>query len=396
MAAISAGSRPRLRRGVRLVFDATRGTRVLLYPEGVLVPNETAAEVLARCDGVATVGAITAELAAQYDGVQADDVIALLTRLAERRFVEVADRAWPGRPATPAATARGGSRRRPAPAGSAATPRRARAALGASSARDPPALGASPAASTRRRLRRPLRRHETRRQRSGQRRAGRRGGPAMTSPPLGLLAELTYRCPLHCAYCSNPVNLTDYRDELDHRAVGRRVRRRRATWASCSSTCPAASRWPGATCSSWSPTRTGSGSTQPGHRGISLTDETARAARWQPGSTTSSSPCRTRIRSARTRSPASVRHDRKLAAARAVTALGLPLTVNVVLHRANLDRIAEIIDLAEAMGADRLELANTQYYGWACATARADAEPEQVDHAQAVAAEARRRLRRTR
>ncbi len=95
MAAITAGSRPRLRRGVRLVFDATRGTRVLLYPEGVIVPNETAAEVLGRCDGVATVGAITAELAAQYDGVQAEDVIALLTRLAERRFVDVGDEPRP-------------------------------------------------------------------------------------------------------------------------------------------------------------------------------------------------------------------------------------------------------------------------------------------------------------
>jgi pyrroloquinoline quinone biosynthesis protein D len=95
VAAITAGSRPRLRRGVRLVFDATRRRRVLLYPEGVIVPNETAAEVLGRCDGVATVGAITAELAAQYDGVQAEDVIALLARLAERRFVEVADEPGP-------------------------------------------------------------------------------------------------------------------------------------------------------------------------------------------------------------------------------------------------------------------------------------------------------------
>src|SRR6187551_1500706 len=32
--------------------------------------------------------------------------------------------------------------------------------------------------------------------------------------PFGLLAELTYTCPLHCPYCSNPRNLADYRDEL--------------------------------------------------------------------------------------------------------------------------------------------------------------------------------------
>ena len=33
--------------------------------------------------------------------------------------------------------------------------------------------------------------------------------------PFGLLAELTYRCPLACAYCSNPLNMADYSDELD-------------------------------------------------------------------------------------------------------------------------------------------------------------------------------------
>jgi len=91
MAAITAESRPRLRPGVRLVFDATRGTRVLLYPEGVLVPNETAAEVLARCDGAASVARISAQLAEEYDGVEPGDVLALLGRLAERRFIEVVD-----------------------------------------------------------------------------------------------------------------------------------------------------------------------------------------------------------------------------------------------------------------------------------------------------------------
>jgi pyrroloquinoline quinone biosynthesis protein E len=55
---------------------------------------------------------------------------------------------------------------------------------------------------------------------------------------------------------------------------------------------------------------------------------------------------------------------RKLAAARAVTALELPLTVNVVLHRGNIARIGPIADLAAELGADRLELAHTQYYGW--------------------------------
>ena len=57
----------------------------------------------------------------------------------------------------------------------------------------------------------------------------------------------------------------------------------------------------------------------------------------------------------------------KQAAAALVRELGFAFTINVVLHRANLDRIGEIIELAAELGADRLELANTQYYGWGLA-----------------------------
>ena len=70
---------------------------------------------------------------------------------------------------------------------------------------------------------------------------------------------------------------------------------------------------------------------------------------------------------------AGVRPHRRAALVRAQAArsprwvkeLGLPLTLNVVLHRDNLDHVAEIIALAERSAADRLELANTQYLGWA-------------------------------
>jgi PqqA peptide cyclase len=55
----------------------------------------------------------------------------------------------------------------------------------------------------------------------------------------------------------------------------------------------------------------------------------------------------------------------KLFAARAVRSRGLPLTINVVLHRANIAQVQDIIDLAEGLGAIRLELANAQYLGWA-------------------------------
>ena len=57
--------------------------------------------------------------------------------------------------------------------------------------------------------------------------------------------------------------------------------------------------------------------------------------------------------------------EKKIAAARAARELGFPLTINCVLHRQNLDRIEDILELTEELGAQRLELANTQYYGWA-------------------------------
>jgi pyrroloquinoline quinone biosynthesis protein E len=55
----------------------------------------------------------------------------------------------------------------------------------------------------------------------------------------------------------------------------------------------------------------------------------------------------------------------KLAVARWIKELGFPLTINVVLHRQNLDQVADLVALSETLGADRLELANTQYLGWA-------------------------------
>ena len=61
----------------------------------------------------------------------------------------------------------------------------------------------------------------------------------------------------------------------------------------------------------------------------------------------------------------------KMAAAEIVRELGFAFSINVVLHRANIDRVGEIIELAAGLGADRLELANTQYYGWALENRRA-------------------------
>ena len=57
--------------------------------------------------------------------------------------------------------------------------------------------------------------------------------------------------------------------------------------------------------------------------------------------------------------------EKKVLAARTARELDFPLTINCVLHRQNLDRIEDLLDLTLELGAQRLELANTQYYGWA-------------------------------
>ncbi|HSS39480.1 MAG TPA: SPASM domain-containing protein, partial [Polyangia bacterium] len=82
------------------------------------------------------------------------------------------------------------------------------------------------------------------------------------------------------------------------------------------------------------------------------------------------------------------------ATAAAVRALGLPLTLNVVLHRGNIARVPELVALAEALGATRLELANTQYLGWALANREALLpSAAAIETARADAAAARDRLR---
>ena len=86
---IVADTRPSLRRGVQLRYDRVRERHVLMYPEGVLVLNETAAEVLGQCDGTATVAEIGAALSARYQGFRDSEVADVLGRLAQRGMIEV-------------------------------------------------------------------------------------------------------------------------------------------------------------------------------------------------------------------------------------------------------------------------------------------------------------------
>ena len=86
-------------------------------------------------------------------------------------------------------------------------------------------------------------------------------------------------------------------------------------------------------------------------------------------------------------------HKVKLEAAAAVKEAGLPLSLNVVLHRSNIERLQAIISLAEALGAQRLELANVQYYGWALLNRKSLLPTrEQVDVALALGLSEKKRL----
>jgi len=87
-------------------------------------------------------------------------------------------------------------------------------------------------------------------------------------------------------------------------------------------------------------------------------------------------------------------HAKKLEAAGWAREVGLPLTVNAVMHRQNMAQLPQIIDMAVAMDADRIEVANVQYYGWALKN-RASLMPtiEQIDEMTKVVEEAEQRLK---
>jgi pyrroloquinoline quinone biosynthesis protein D len=89
---VSDDSVPRLPRGVRLVDSAAQGGMVLLAPERVFKPDPIAIEILKRCDGTATVGAIADELAATYSAPRErvlGDIKTLLGSLADKQLLEL-------------------------------------------------------------------------------------------------------------------------------------------------------------------------------------------------------------------------------------------------------------------------------------------------------------------
>jgi PqqA peptide cyclase len=186
--------------------------------------------------------------------------------------------------------------------------------------------------------------------------------------PSTLIAELSYQCPLHCPYCSNPLDIGGerYRSELETEYWIRAFHQARALGVlqlALTGGEPMLRRDLVALCA---------GARDAGlyssliTAGTLFTRERAEALKAagldHVQISIQSANARDNDRIAGNRS-----FEKKIAAARLVKELDFPLTINCVLHRQNLDRIEEVLDLALDLGAQRLELANTQYYGWAVA-----------------------------
>lgn len=86
---VTAASVPALWRLARLEFDPVRQQRVLLYPEGVVLLNDTGAAILELCDGCRSVADIATTLQERYHGDLTADVIEYLAGLAERELIRV-------------------------------------------------------------------------------------------------------------------------------------------------------------------------------------------------------------------------------------------------------------------------------------------------------------------
>ena len=208
--------------------------------------------------------------------------------------------------------------------------------------------------------------------------------PTELPRPRALLAEITYRCPLQCPYCSNPLELARYKSELDT-ATWVRVFEQAAELGVAqlhlSGGEPLVRRdildliRAARELELYSNLSTGATVADAGmierlreagldHLQVSLLDTEPESNDWLAGAPS---------------------YDRKRDAVLAAKRIGFPVTLNVVLHRHNLERVGEVIETAFEWGVDRLELANTQYTGWAFRN-RAALMPTraQVERAQRV------------
>jgi len=188
---------------------------------------------------------------------------------------------------------------------------------------------------------------------------------AAIAPPLGLLAELTHRCPLACPYCSNPLALEDRAQEMDT-----------ATWARVFHEAAA-----------MGVLQVHLSGGEPASRRdlVQIVAAAHDAGLYTNLITSSVGLDAVRLAHLKEAGLDHVQlslqdvdqvsadhiagypggHARKLAFARTVGEQGLALTINAVVHRANIGRVAAFVEIAASLGAGRVEIAHAQYYGWA-------------------------------
>jgi PqqA peptide cyclase len=218
----------------------------------------------------------------------------------------------------------------------------------------------------------------------------------MSAPgaPLAVLAELTHRCPLQCPYCSNPLELERAAGELDT-----------ASWQAVLAEAAAMGVLQ-VHFSGGEPTARKDLEILVRHAaGLGLyTNLITSGVLLDPARIASLAAAGldhvqlsfqdSRIDGGDRIGGFAGGHEKKVAVARQVRAAGLPLTMNAVVHRQNLDHLGELIEMALALDAARLEVAHVQYYGWALVN-RAALIPtrEQLERATAIVVEARERLK---
>jgi len=214
----------------------------------------------------------------------------------------------------------------------------------------------------------------------------------MTPNPLALIAEVTHRCPLHCVYCSNPLQLAGTESELSteqwtsvfqqsgqlgmlhaHFTGGEPLARQDLTELI------AAARAAGLY-TNLITSGIGLGEQRLAalvaagldHIQISFQDSREGPANWIAGAKA---------------------HAHKIELSRVIRRHKVAFTVNLVVHRQNLDHLEEMIAFIEQLNPDRVEIAHTQYYGWALAN-RAALMPTraQIDAAVEIVAAAEKRL----
>ncbi|WP_299508064.1 pyrroloquinoline quinone biosynthesis protein PqqE [uncultured Roseobacter sp.] len=213
-------------------------------------------------------------------------------------------------------------------------------------------------------------------------------------PPIAMLAELTYRCPLSCPYCSNPVEMTRQEAELDTDTWARVFREAAdlgVLQLHLSGGEPASRR---DLTDLVTAARDAGLYTNLITSGIGLTEKRLAALDAAGLDHVQLSLQGTNPEMADEIGGYKGGFKRKMQVAEWIGKIGFPLTLNAVLHRRNLHQLPRALEMAQEMGARRIEVATVQFHGWALKNRDALMPTrEQAREATQIVTEARTRLK---